>query len=99
MSSYKDLQISFRVTSDLLIANHMKAPLAKIMFNNVLLFKKHRIASFDITEFAQLVEDEALGVADSEKMLGVKQLKILRSALVAFYSATDKVGHDTIREY
>ena len=99
MSAYKDLQISFRVSADLLLANSIDSQISRIFFHNLLSFKKNIIASFDITEFAQLLEDEAQGMVDSDKVLGIDQLKKLRSALLLFFKAVEDEEMDTVREY
>ena len=85
------MQISFRVTSDLLLANSLAPETSQILFHNVLSFTKNVSSSCDITEFAQLLEDESQGNIDSDKLLSIDQLKKLRSALIVFYKASEKL--------
>ena len=99
MSAYKDLHISFPVCSDLLLANHLAAACAQILFHNVLSFRKNIIPAFDLTEFAQLLEDEAQGVVDSDKLLSIDQLRRLRSALLVFYKSVENEPIDVVKEY
>ena len=75
MSSYKDLQISFQVNADLLLANKLSPQTAQVIFHNFLLFIKNVTPAFDATEFAQLVMEEEMGNVDSQKVFGVKEIK------------------------
>ena len=84
------LNINFRVTSDLLFANKLAPETAQILFHNVQSFVKNVSPACDMTEFAQLLEDEASGIVEDEKILGVNELKRLRSALIVFFKSTEK---------
>ena len=75
MSSYKDLQISFQVNADLLLANKLSPQTAQVLFYNLLLFIKNAAPAFDATEFAQLVMEEEMGNIDSTKVIGVRDIK------------------------
>ncbi|CAI2379861.1 unnamed protein product [Moneuplotes crassus] len=93
--------INFRVTSDLLYANKLAPETAQVLFHNVLSFVKNISPSCDMTEFSQLLEDEAQGNLDSDKILSVEHLKILRSALIVFFKSTEKNKDDLegIKQY
>lgn len=86
------LNISFRVTSDLLLANSLSPECAQIFFHNVLSFVKNVEPAWDVTEFSQLSDYDLKGkqTDDDGQILGVPELKKLRSALIVFFKSTEK---------
>lgn len=76
--SFKDLNLSLAVTTDLALLNRLSQPLLQIFLTQAFDFFSNRKATFDSSEFSEILADEG------ESVLSLKDIDSAKSAIKVF---------------